>query len=152
MKHAKPGFEIDLPDFSVNIEEWRKAQTAPSSELPELSSAQKEVARKLGITENAYARSVLAGEFGYERMFSRAKAFGECVARILEDQGSGSVDAVKLDPREHWLVRLKQPEGVVIVVPRDLVDDLLDSGSTSYVERLKHLIVERLSATREKSA
>ncbi len=153
MTQAKYKFEIVLPEGSVRIDEWRRAQSVPGSELPSLSEEEKGTARKLGISEDALARSVLAGQYGQERMQARAQKFGEHVAEILEEMGSGTVDAVKSDPfRERWLVRLRTPESLVITVPRDLVEDLLDSGERPYLEQLKHLVKEQLAAAGEKTA
>lgn len=152
MANGRFNFEIELPDSSVNVEEWRKAQTLPVSKLPKLSGEEKEAARKFGISEEAYARSVKAGEFGHERMLTRAREFGDCIAGILEESGSGIVDAVKSDPfRGRWLVRLRKPEGIIIEFPRELVDDLLDSGGRSYLEQVKRLVREQVPAVGEKT-
>jgi hypothetical protein len=151
MGNARVNFEIELPDGSVNVSEWRKAQTLPIGELPQLSREEKEAARKLGISEEAYARSVKASEFGQERMRARARDFGECVAEILLELGSGTVDAVKADPfRGRWLVRVKSPD-TTLVFPRELVDDLLDSRGRSYLEQVKRLVREQLSVPDEKT-
>ena len=152
MKEAKLSFEIELPDSSVSVEEWRRAQSAPNSDLRPLSEEEKEVARKLGVTEESYARSVLAGEFGRRRMVLRAQTFGEYVAGILEELAAGAVDAVKSDPfRGRWLVRLRPPDSLVITVPRELVDDLLDSGRRPYLEQLRQLVKEQLAAVDEQA-
>ena len=152
MASQRFNFEIELPDSSVNLDEWRKAQTLPLGELPQLSAEEKEAARKFGISEEAYARSVKAWEFGRQRMLARAKKFGEYIAAILEESGWGTVDGVKSDPfRGRWLVRLKNPEGVVIEFPRELVDDLLDSGGRSYLEQIKRLVREQLSVPDKKT-
>src|SRR5882757_1670766 len=76
-------FEIELPGGSTNLEEWRKAQALPVSELRQLTTEEKEVARKLGITEESLARSAKADEFGKERMRRKAQEFGQRVNRIL---------------------------------------------------------------------
>jgi hypothetical protein len=152
MRAEKLNFEIELPDSSVSIEEWRKAQALPASELPRLSAEEKEAARKFGISEEAYARSLKAGEFGRMRMLSRAQEFGECVDKILEELGSGVVDAVKSDPfRGRWLVRLKDAEGVILEFPRELVDDLLDSRAKSYLEQIRRLVREQLAVVGKKA-
>jgi hypothetical protein len=153
MTQPKYNFGIELPEGSVRIDEWRKAQSVPGSELPQLNDEEKETARKLGINEDALARTVLAGQYGQERMHARAQKFGDCVGEILEEMGSGTVDAVIFDPfRGRWLVRLRTPESLVITVPGDLVEDLLDSGKRPYLEQLKHLIKEQLAAAGEKTA
>jgi hypothetical protein len=152
MANGRANFEIELPDSSVNVQEWRKAQTLPISELPKLTREEKEAARKFGISEEAYARSVKAGEFGHARMLAQAREFGERIAGILDESNSGMVDAVKSDPfRGRWLVRLKKPEGIMLEFPRELVDDLLDSGARIYLEQVKRLVREQLSTPDEKT-
>jgi hypothetical protein len=152
MVAGRINFEIELPDSSVSLEEWRRAQALPASELPKLSSQEKEAARKFGISEEAYARSSKAGEFGRERMLGRAQRFGECVDEILKELGSAAVDAVKSDPfRGRWLVRLKTPESIIIEFPRELVDDLLDSGAKSYLEQVRRLVRDQVTAASEKT-
>ena len=85
----RPDFTVRVSDFTTSIEEWDRAQRAPRSELPNLSAEQKDVARKFGITEEEYARSVLAGRYGNERMNTRARHLGKEVQRILGTFGDG---------------------------------------------------------------
>ena len=68
---GSPKFEIYIPEHGSSVAEWRKAQRAPLSELPQLTADQKEVARRFGITEEEYARNVLAGTYGRRRLRER---------------------------------------------------------------------------------
>jgi hypothetical protein len=148
----KLDFEIELADSSVSIDEWRRAQKLPDSELPELTPEQKGAANKLGISEEAYARSVKAGEFGHERMHRRALEFGTVMLGILRDlKYPGTVDGVKADPfNNRWLIRLNSPAGI-LEFSRELVDDLLDSGRKSYLEQLRDATRRQLTTSGAKA-
>ena len=140
-------FEIYIPDYSSSVGEWRKAQQAAQSELPELTAEQKDVARKFGITEEEYARNVLAGQYGRQRIRDRAQALGEAVQRVLEGLGRGErVTAVFRDMnRLAWLVRIEtRKKDVDVLVSQELADDLFDSGSDENRERLRARVVSSL--------
>ena len=140
-------FEVVISDYTSSIEEWRRAQKVSSKALPALTEEQKRAARKLGVTEEAYARSVLAGQYGAERMEERAVALGEMVGRmageIIADCKVASVVAEMFEGR--WLVRLGTPaECFVVAIPRELADDVLDAGITVEVKKLRSLVKESL--------
>jgi hypothetical protein len=147
MAQSAHNFEIVLPEGSISLEEWRKAQALPASELRKLSPDEKEVARKLGITEEALVRSEKASEFGRERMHKRAQEFGEYINQILGEFGLGSVDGLKADIFQgRWLIRVtKNAESVVIDFPDELVNDLLDSPKF-HIEQVKRLVRDQMSA------
>jgi len=141
------GFEVYIPDYSSSVAEWRRAQHAPPSELPELTAEQKEVARKFGITEEEYARNVLAGQYGRQRVRQRAQALGEAVQEVLNHLGRMyRVIAVSRD-MDHpgWVVRIEtQKEDVDVFVSQELADDLFDSSSGGEKERLRRRVVSSL--------
>lgn len=135
-----PNFRVELSDYSVSVEEWRRAQNAPKSELPELSEAQRAVAGRFGISEEQYARSVLAGRYGMRRLRSRAVRLGEEVEKILRDVSSESrVTRVVADmARERWVILLRTPTRQVgIPVSREIGDDFLDFATREATEDLK---------------
>jgi hypothetical protein len=145
MKGAR--FEIYIPGHSSSVAEWRKAQQAPPSELPELTARQKEVAQKFGITEEEYARNVLAGLYGGQRMRERAQALGEAVQKVLEGLRRGErVIAVSRDmDRLSWVVRIEtRKKDVDVFVSQELADDLFDSASEEERERLTARVVSCL--------
>ncbi len=141
------GFEIHVSDYSSSVDEWRKAQQAPLSELPDLTAEQKSVARKFGITEEEYARNVLAGSYGHQRMRERATGLGKAVRDVLQSLGRGHrVIAVSRDmDRVGWIVRIEtQQRDVDVFVSQQLTDDLLDSGSAEERERLRARVLSSL--------
>jgi hypothetical protein len=143
------------PDFEVivagnggsSIEEWKRAQKAPDSELPPLNEAQKEVARKFGINEEQYQRSYLSLRYGEERTRSRAKALGVVVEEILESLGRRyrllAVVAEMANCR--WVVRIQTSgRAVGIAISRELGDDIVDSNTVQDRQQLKRLLLSGL--------
>jgi hypothetical protein len=140
---AEPHFEVVISDYTASVEEWRRAHEAPDSKLPELSPDQKHAAHLFGVTEEAYARSILAGSYGQERMQNRARALGRLLNGMAHDILAGSgVDSVIADMFSGvWFVGLRTASGgTTIKVPRELADDVLDSGQESEHEKLVSLV------------
>jgi hypothetical protein len=134
-----PSFEVAVSDYTVSVDEWRRAQSAPKEGLPELTEAQREVANKLGISEEQYARSVLAVRFGIQRLRNRATKLGEEVQKILAGVSAESrVSRVVADlARERWVIVIQTPNRQAgVVLPRDLGDDFLDFSTSDSVEVL----------------
>lgn len=145
---SKPSFEIVVSDYSTSVDEWRRAHSAPKNEVPRLNDVQKDVARKFGISEEEYARSVLAGQYGRERMVDRARRIGEIIQDVLDREGTTSrvVAVISEMFNDRWLVKVQSPEEVFgITVPRDLADDVLDSQSLEDTQRLVRHIRTALS-------
>jgi hypothetical protein len=82
-------FEVLVSDYSSSVDEWKQAQMAPKSDLPPLNKQQREVARKMGVSEEDYQRNVLAGQFGEMRLQSTGEALGKVVQDLLGSAGLG---------------------------------------------------------------
>ncbi len=140
-------FQIIVPEYSASVEEWRRAQAVPPSDLPALTDEQKAVARKFNITDEEYARNVLAGAFGRERVRQRAQQLGEAVQAMLEQLGAGGrVISISRDvDRLGWIVKVETPrEDVSVFVSQELADDLLDGGGQVERQRLRARVVASL--------
>jgi hypothetical protein len=141
-------FEIIVSDHTTSVEEWDRAQRAPRSELPKLDGEQKDMAKKFGISEEEYARSVLAGLYGDERMKSRARRLGQVIQRMLGGLGKGPyrVTAVVAEMfKGRWVVSLRGDDTRVnVAIPRELADDVLDSYTTDDITELKRKLVAGL--------
>lgn len=133
-------FEVFVPDYTSSIEEYRRAQRAPKSELPQLTGDQKAVARRFKISEEKYARGVLAGIYGRERQRARGKELGETVQAIVDDFGTRAqvVRVAYQSDRLRWLISMKTSDGIVdVAVPRELGDDVLDTALRESAEELR---------------
>ncbi len=137
-------FEIVVSDFSSSVEEWRRAHQASEPELPALTDQQKEIARRFGVSEQDYARGVLAGKYGNQRMQKRGQTLGGCAVEILAGLGEKyKLLAVLWEgSRLRWMLRIETPDGVVgVPVPFELADDVIDSGVLEEMERLRQLVL-----------
>ena len=142
--------EIVLPlAFSTPTsgEEWKRAMAVPGSELPSLSVAQKEIARKLNIPEEDYARNVLAGSYGWEKTRKRANDLGEAVQAAISalDLGYRVTAVIRDVNRLGWVVRIETPRGDVnVLLSKELADGLVDSRSEAEKEKLRILVLSSI--------
>ncbi len=109
------------------------------------------MARKFGITEEAYQRSVLAGLYGNERAKTRARRLGAEVQRMLDALGEEhySVTGVKAEMfKGRWVVAVQARGHLVnVAIPRELADDVLDSHTTDDLRELKKTLLSALEPT-----
>lgn len=144
-------FEVVVTDYSASVNESRRAQAAPKSELPVLTDDQKAVARGFKISEESYARGVLAGIYGRERQQARGKRLGEGVQKIVDELGVGGrvVRVTYQMDRLRWLVSIEAPgQTLGVAIPRELADDVLDSALREQVEELKTRVAASLGLVR----
>jgi len=147
-KSSEP-FEVLVADYPSSIEDYQRAQRAPKSELPQLSDDQKAVARGFKISEEEYARGVLAGIYGREKERSRGKCLGEEIQKIIDSIGEdGHVARVVFETdRLRWLVTIRTSKRLVnVAIPLELADDVLDSALRARVEELRVRVAEVLRA------
>ncbi len=140
-------FDVFISGGSTSVDEYLRAMAAPKSQLPELTPPQKLVARKLGLSEEEYRRGVLADRFGESRILERGKRLGQVVQTVLDGFDSEyRVEAIKAEMASfRWLVRITGADcDSVVAIPRDLADDVLDSGASEQVARLKNCLVKGL--------
>jgi hypothetical protein len=133
-------FEVFVSGGSTSVNEYRRAMAAPKSDLPELTEQQKFVAKKLGLSQEEYRRGVLADQMGETRILGRGRKLGEIVQKLLDGfDGGYRVNALKAEMiHDRWLIRIASPErDVVASIPRELADDVLDSGASDQVSRLR---------------
>jgi len=149
--------EIVLPlaySTPTSAEEWKRAMSVPGSELPALSVQQKEIARKLNISEEEYARNVLAGSYGWERTRKRANDLGEAVqAAIRTLDVRYRVSAVSRDvSRLGGDVRIESPLGEAsVLLSKELADELVRPGSESGQEQLRVRVLSALKQAKLRS-
>jgi hypothetical protein len=144
-----PQFKVEITDYSVSVDEWRRAHSAPKGELPELNELQREVAGRFGISEEKYARSVLAIQYAVRRLRTRARKLGEEVEKILlETCAECRVTRVVADlARERWIIVLQAPNRQVgITVSQETGDDFLDFATREATEELRTKVRSGLGA------
>lgn len=140
---ASTHFEVFLSGTSISSEAWSRAINAPESELPKLSEAERDLARKMQIEPKEYARGALAEEYSVEELKKRGEILGRKIEAILGEAG----DKYRLDAivREgvnvRWVARIATPTDVKLVsLPLDLADDVIDWDAPSMIDRLRQAL------------
>ena len=138
-------FRIFVRGLVGSVEEWRRALHAPLSELPPLSSRQKETARKFGVSEEKRRRGVLLDQLAERRAVGMAKRLGTIAGEIIRTLGQKyRLDAVIANGGK-WALRIETPETVEDVeVPGELAEDVLASGANGDIEKLKVCLLTAL--------
>jgi len=116
---------------------------APVTELPQLSDAQKEMARRFEVTEEEYARGELASIYSQQRLKAKGERLGSVVREILQNLGrAGSLVAVLYEGgKSRWILRIEMDSGVRnIALPYELVDDVVDSELFQAHQELRHTL------------
>jgi hypothetical protein len=118
--------EVVVTGWSMSLADSGRAKAAPVDELPRLSGEQREVARKFGVSEEQWARAVLAQRYGDERV--RAVALG--LARALEIELPKHLPGVEIcrlvyevGLEKHKLYLRWKGKDHFVSIDRDMVDD-----------------------------
>jgi hypothetical protein len=141
MNMAGPEFEVIVSGGHINPEVWNRADQAQQVGL---SDEQKEVARRMGLSEEAYARGVVALQLGEEYQRDRGRVLGQRIQEMLRSLGPEySLTAVIRQGTElRWIARIEAAgKSFAVALPFDLVDDVVDSGSGQDMDRLKNLVL-----------
>jgi hypothetical protein len=132
---APHDFEVVISGGHISQEAWLKAGDALRPELG---------ARKLGVSEEDYARGVVALQLGEEVQRDRGKKLGRRIQEILESLGSDYVlnAVIRQGTEERWIARIEvSGKLIAVALPVDLVDDVIDSGAVQDVNRLRNLVL-----------
>jgi ribosome-associated translation inhibitor RaiA len=137
--------EIVVDGWRSSVADWDAVRNIPREQLPVLSEEQRQVAKKLGIPEQDYARSVLAGERNREALLAKT----ERLARLLEqriDKAGVRVNRVVLRTFEdRFEVELQiDGRGVPLRIEETLVNDYFDCGSVDAEEKLGRILERAL--------
>jgi hypothetical protein len=124
--------KIAVQGWRASSSEWDAVRGIPPADLPALTDEQREVARKLGVAEEDYARSVLAGQRTQEFLLQKAEALAKFLENRIANEGRHvRVDRVVLDVVEHrFIVELDvNGKSRILRIGENIVDDYFDSGS-----------------------
>jgi len=144
---AMPHFDVFISGSTGSVEDWQNAMNAPKSQLPKLNEEQREVARKMGIPEEEYARGVLVGHYGENRQKQRGETLGQRIEEILAALAHPyELEALLREGAKfRWVARVKTSEARKnIAIGFELADDIIDSGTVQDMERLRVLMLEAL--------
>jgi len=123
-------YHIFVSGIPGTQEDWRRALSAPEDEVPPLDEGAREVAHRMQVDENEYARGRLVAKLSRDRELQKAQVLGDAVDEILVEVGSSyyQLSAVLRNEATHlkWIVRLITPQGVKeIEIPPELVERLI---------------------------
>ncbi len=138
-----PKFEIHVPGFHSSVDEARQVREAPASELPPISDEEREFARKLERSDEAYQRGKLAGMYRQQRMEDRAVALGKQVEEVLANMGQEyRLASVTWNSSTlTWRLAIATPQGEQnVVLPSELVNDALDAQTRRELQRLRNMV------------
>jgi|SRR5208283_4625581 len=124
--------EIIIEGWRAGRAERQEAETVPVSELPPLTDEQKAVAKKMGISEEAYARSAFAGSQNQKRLLEKTRRFGEILERTIRARFEGArIERIRLVTIDHeYRIDLSAGERKVLFrVSENMVDDLVEGGA-----------------------
>jgi hypothetical protein len=135
--------EVRVDGSRSSSENCLRASLAPISELPRLTPEEEEVAQRLGIQSEPYARERYAQELTDADLRDRALKLGNLVqAWLNQNQVIGTVDSVWLKTFEgKYRIELSlggKPN--LIVVDESLIDELFEQGSTNARICLEHIL------------
>ncbi len=135
--------DIHVDGYRSTNENWLLAQNVASQELPPLTQEQREVAKDLGLSPDAYARSLFAGDLTRGELQQRSEAVAHLVNRWLER------NAVRGDVKAIWLKTFEgkfrvdvQNAGrtVLVFIDEDVIDGILASGSSESQRQFERIL------------
>jgi len=135
--------EIAVQGTKAYPSDWQAVRAIPRDELPALSDEQRQVARKLGISEEDYARSALAGQRTQEVLLQKTEALARFLKKRIEASGLPvTINRVVLVVIEDKFTVDLEVNGrpVVLRIDESVVDDFFDSGSEEAEKRLGRIL------------
>jgi hypothetical protein len=142
-REAQLGMKIGVDGMQASASERSKAQLIPKEELPPLNGPQRTAARRLGYSEEEYARMLVAEQRTTRLLFAKIEMFARFLAKKLQHMDSrATIESVILkNLKNRFDVELKLDGNVIPVsINKDLVDDLFESGSVEAEQRLQRIL------------
>jgi hypothetical protein len=133
--------DIFVQGSRVSVADWSAVRGIPREQLPPLTAGQRAVAEGLGIPEEDYARSALAGERGSAKLLAKTERFARMVARKAKAKGA-VVDQVTLNALNgRFEVEGKAGATPLFLrVDEGIVDELFEGGSIEADQRLSRVL------------
>ena len=144
--------EIAVDGWRAGSVEWEKVRNLPPEQLPQLTDDQRAVARKLGISEEDYARSVVAGEKSQEVLLAKAERLARLLEQRMHAAGiSGQVNRVTLRTiQDRFDIELQVNDRILpLRIEESIIDDYFDGGSRDSEQRLSQILDRALASMRQ---
>lgn len=144
--------EIAVDGWRAGAAERELARSLPSDQLPRLTAEQRSVAKKLGIPEEEYARSVVAGERNRDALLIKTERLARLLEQRIDGLGIGAhVNRVTLRTIQDRFDVEIQINGRVLPfrIEESVVDDYFENGSKEAEERLGQILDRALVGLRQ---
>jgi hypothetical protein len=144
--------QVSVQGWKASPSDWEAVRKIPKDQLPPLTEEQKHVAHKLGVSEEDYARSALAGKRTQDTLLAKTEMFARLLEKKVRDLGfNATVESVALsiiDDRFEVLLQVNGSQRLPLRINEELVDDIFESGSAQANERLGRILDATLELTR----
>jgi hypothetical protein len=145
--------EIAVDGWRPSAVDWDAVRSVPTEQLPQLTSEQREVARKLGFPEVEYARNTLAGERSQDRLLAKTERLGNLLSRSLAERASAlgvdtRVSRITLRTIQDRFDVEVQVNGRVLPlrIEESMVDEYFEAGSSEAEQRLTRVLDRALAS------
>jgi hypothetical protein len=135
--------EIAVRGSRTSAFDWDAIQAVPKEELPSLTPEQQQVARRMRIPEEEYARTTLATKRGMEKLLDKTERLAGLLRKRLQERApSLELTRVALDTLKGKFEVEARLDGHTLTfrVDEKLVDDLFEGGSEIAEKRLERVI------------
>jgi len=142
--------EIVIEGWRSGSEERKEAASVPAGELIPLTDEQKSVAKKMGISEEDYARSAYAGKRNQDRLINKTRRFAGILEERLREISEGArIDRIRLVTIDHeYRIEITlNGRKLFFRLPEEMVDDFIEGGSAEIgrqiMDRLETVVTGR---------
>ena len=142
--------EIAVDGWRAGAAERELARNLRPEQLPRLTDEQRSVAKKLGIPEDDYARSIVAGERNRDALLFKTERLARLLEQRIERAGAHVSRVTLRTVQDRFDVEL-QVNGRVLPlrIEEAVVDDYFNNGSNEAEERLGHILDRALVGLRQ---
>ena len=142
-KQVEFGVSISVAGFRTRASEWDAAKMVPKEELPPLTDAQRDAAKKMGVSEEDYARSFMAGEKTWNILLDRTRQLARVLQGVVREiSPEAVVESVVLRTwEERFDVDIREGEKRIPVrIEEDIVRRLFEGGSAEAERSLRRVL------------
>jgi hypothetical protein len=135
--------QISVEGWRASPGDWEAVRGIPKDQLPALTDQQRQVARKMGVPEEEYARSALAGERTQTALLAKTETFARLLEKKIRELGfKASIHNIVLRTLEHTFEVMLDTNGnrLPLRVKEDVIDDLFEAGSSEAEEKLSRIL------------
>jgi len=132
--------EIIIEGWRAGGEERKEAASVPISQLPPLSDGQKSAAKRMGISEENYARSTYAGRRNQDRLIEKTRRFAQILeARLSANAPGARIERIRLLTLEgEYRIEISvEGKKVLFRVAEDMVNDYMEKGFADVGKRIE---------------